>query len=244
MAATVSARRQALADLARSRRAEGSSGRAVKIVAVSVVVLGLAGLAWLFLLGRTPAEILAVRASVDGQIAQLQQAARSGQPFNPDDASFGAVFETVRSVPNAYREQARAEIGRLFEARETAEVDSYFALPPERRAAELDRRIKAEEERREKWEAERERRLAERGGQADGQTRPGPQSSAQAGGQPPAAGAAPPPGGSRRDGSEEGRNTRSKQRIDKTSAETRARQTEYRRARDQRRIQLGLAPRR
>ena len=236
MAATVSARRQALADLARSRRAEGSSGRAVKIVAVSVVVLGLAGLAWLFLLGRTPAEILAVRASVDGQIAQLQQAARSGQPFNPDDASFGAVFETVRSVPNAYRDQARAEIGRLFEAREKAEVDSYFAVPPERRAAELDRRIRAEEERRQKWEAERERRLAERGGQADGQAR--------AGGQPAAAGAAPPPGGRRRDGSEEGRNARSKQRIDTTSAETRARQTEYRRAIDQRRIQLGFEPRR
>ena len=243
MAATVSARRQALADLARSRRAEGSSGRAIKIVAVSVVVLGLAGLAWLFLRGRTPAEVLAVRASVDGQIAQLQQAARSGQPFTPEDASFGAVFETVRAVPDAYRDQARAEIGRLFEARETAEVDSYFALPPERRAAELDRRIKAEEERRQKWEAERERRLAERGGQADAQARPGPQSSAQAGGQPAAAGAAPPPGG-RRDGTEEGRNARSKQRIDKTSAETRARQTEYRRARDQRRIQLGFEPRR
>ena len=239
MAATVSAQRQALAELARSRRAEGSAGRVVKIAAVSVVLVGLAGLAWLFLRGGTPAEIVAVRASVDGQIAQLQAAARSGQPFDPADASFGAVFETVRGVPEAYRDQARAEIGRLFEARETAEVDSYFALPPERRAAELDRRIKAEEERRQKWEAERERRLAERGGQADAQARPGPQSSAQAGGQP----AAPPPGG-RRDGTEEGRNARSKQRIDKTSAETRARQTEYRRARDQRRIQLGFEPRR
>jgi hypothetical protein len=243
MAATVSARRQALADLARSRRAEGSLGRAVKIVAVSVVVLGLAGLGWMFLRGRTPAEVLAVRASVDGQIAQLQQAARSGQPFNPDDASFGAVFETVRSVPNAYRDQAREEIGRLFEAREVAEVESYFALPPERRAAELDRRIKAEEERRKKWEAERERRNAERG-QGDGQQQRGPGPQAQAGGQQPTAAATPPTAGRRRDGTEEGRNARSKQRIDKTSAENRARQTEYRRAKDQRRIQLGFEPRR
>lgn len=244
MAATVSARRQALADLARSRRAEGSAGRAVKIVAISVVLIGLAGLAWLFLRSGTPAEILAVQASVDGQIAQLQQAARSGQPFNPDDGSFGAVFETVRSVPEAYRDRAREEIGRLFEAREAAEVDSYFSLPPEQRAAELDRRIKAEEERRKKWEAERERRAAERGNQADGQSQRGPGASAQAGGPPTTAGATPPPGGRRRDGSEEGRNARSKQRIDKTSAETRARQTEYRRAKDQRRIQLGLEPRR
>jgi hypothetical protein len=243
MTATVSARRQALAELARSRRAEGSAGRAVKIAAVSVVLVGLAGLAWLFLRGRTPTEILAVRESVDGQIAQLQAAARSGQPFDSADASFGAVFETVRGVPEAYRDQARAEIGRLFEAREVAEVESYFALPPDRRAAELDRRIKEEEERRQKWEAERERRLAERGGQGGGQqSGPGPQ--VQPGGQQPTAGATPPPGASRRDRSEEGRNARSKQWIDKTSAESRARRTEYRRAKDQRRIQMGFEPRR
>ena len=244
MAATVSARRQALAELARSRRAEGSASRVVKIAAVSVVLVGLAGLAWLFLRGRTPAEIVAVRASVDGQIAQLETAARSGQPFDPADASFGAVFETVRSVPEAYRDQAREEIGRLFEAREVAEVESYFALPPDRRAAELDRRIKEEEERRKKWEAERERRAAERGSQGDGQQQRGPGPQAMAGGQQPTAGATPPPGASRRDRSEEGRNARSKQRIDKTSAENRARQTEYRRAKDQRRIQLGFEPRR
>lgn len=237
MSATVSARRQALSDLARSRRAEGSTGRVLKVGAISVVVLGVLGLAWLLLSGGTPAEILAVRASVDGQIAQLQQAARSGQPFNPDDAGFGAVFESVRSVPEAYRDQARHEIGRLFEAREAAEVESYFTLPPEQRAAELNRRIKAEEERRQKWEAERERRDAERGqrdGQGQGQRAPG--GSAQGGNQPP--------GGPRRDGTEEGRNARSKQRIDQTSAETRARQTEYRRAKDQQRIQMGLEPRR
>ena len=243
MAASVSARRQALAELARSRRAEGSANRAVKLTAITVVVLGLAGLTWLFLGGGAPAEILAVRAGVDGQIAQLREAARSGQPFTPNDSSFGAVFETMRSVPEAYRDQARAEIGRLMEAREAAEVDSYFAMPPEQRAAELDRRIKSEEERRQKWEAERERRAAERGSQGDGQQQGGPGSQAMAGGQQPTAGATPP-GASRRDRSEEGRNARSKQRIDKTSAENRARQTEYRRAKDQRRIQLGLEPRR
>ena len=244
MAATVSARRQALAELARSRRAEGSAGRVVKVAAVSVVLVGLAGLAWLFLRGRTPAEILAVRASVDGQIAQLQAAARSGQPFSPDEGSFRAVFETMRGVPEGYRNQAREEIGRLFEAREVAEVESYFALPPDQRAAELDRRIKDEEERRKKWEAERERRATERGNQGDGQQQRGPGPQAQAGGQQPTAGTTPPPGASRRDRSEEGRNARSKQRIDKTSAENRARQTEYRRAKDQRRIQLGFEPRR
>jgi len=241
MTATVSARRQALSELARSRRAEGSAGRAVKLAAIALVLLGLGGLVWMLVRGGTPAEVLAVRASVDGQIAQLQQAARSGQPFDPDDAGFGAVFETVRRVPEAYRDQARQEIGRLFEAREVAEVESYFALPPEQRAAELGRRIKAEEERRRKWEAERERRAAERGAN-EGQGPRGPGGSPQAGGQPGPQGG--PPGVPRRDGTEEGRNARSKQRIDKTFAETRARQTEYRRAKDQQRIQMGLEPRR
>jgi len=229
MAATVSARREALAELARSRRAEGSAGRMVRIAAVVVVLSGLTGLAWLFLAGGTPAEVRALAATVDGQIAQLQQAAVSGKPFDDADGSVRAVFEAARAVPDAYRDRARAEIGRLFEARERAEVDSYFAVPPERRAAELDRRIKADEERRKQWEAERERRSAT-------------QASAQPAGQP--APTAPAPGGVRRDGSEEGRNARGKQRIDSTSAESRARRTEYRRALDQRRIQLGLEPRR
>lgn len=233
MAATVSARRQALAELARSRRAEGSAGRMVRIAAVVVVLSGLAGLAWLFLSGGTPAEVRALEATVDGQIAQLQQAAVSGKPFDDADGSFRAVFEAARGVPDAYRDRARAEIGRLFEARERAEIDSYFALPPERRAAELDRRIKADEERRKQWEAERERRSA---------TQATAQPTAQPSGQPAPTAAAP--GGVRRDGSEEGRNARSKQRIDSTSAESRARRTEYRRAIDQRRIQLGFEPRR
>ena len=229
MAATVSARRQALAELARSRRAEGSAGRMVRIAAVVVVLSGLAGLAWLVLSGGTRAEVRALKATVDGQITQLQQAAVSGKPFDDADGSFRAVFEAARGVPDAYRDQARAEIGRLFEARERAEIDSYFALPPERRAAELDRRIKADEERRKQWEAERERRSA---------TQPTAQPSGQL------APTAAAPGGVRRDGSEEGRNARSKQRIDSTSAESRARRTEYRRAIDQRRIQLGFEPRR
>lgn len=238
MAATVSARREALAELARSRRAEGSAGRMVRIAAVVAVLSGLLGLAWLFLAGGTPAEVRALEAAVDGQIAQLQQAAVSGKPFDDADGSFRAVFEAARGVPDAYRDRARAEVGRLFEARERAEVDSYFAVPPERRAAELDRRIKADEERRKQWEAEREGRSADRGGPERSAT----QASAQPAGQPAPTAAAP--GGVRRDGSEEGRNARSKQRIDSTSAESRARRTEYRRALDQRRIQLGLEPRR
>jgi hypothetical protein len=233
MTATISDRRQALAELARSRRAEGSAGRNLRVAAVTVATIGLVGLLGLWLSGSwsTPPELLAVRASVDGQIAEMMAAARAGAASAPDAGSNGSVFELIRQVPEGYRPQAREEIGRLFEAREAAEVESYFALPPDQRAAELDRRIKAEDQRSQAREAARNQRLAEAGG------RPGGPPPTGAGGAPPA------PGSRRRDGSEEGRNARSKRQIDKTSAETRARRTEYRRAKDQRRIQRGLAPR-
>jgi hypothetical protein len=170
MTATISDRRQALAELARSRRAEGSAGRNLRVAAVTVATIGLVGLLGLWLSGSwsTPPELLAVRASVDGQIAEMMAAARAGAASAPDAGSNGSVFELIRQVPEGYRPQAREEIGRLFEAREAAEVESYFALPPDQRAAELDRRIKAEDQRRQAREAARNQRLAEAGGRPGG----------------------------------------------------------------------------
>jgi hypothetical protein len=241
MATTGSTRRQVLADLARSRRAEGSARRTFRIAAVTVTVLGMMGLLGLWLSGRWsgPPELLALRKSVDDQIGQVMEAARSGAAYSPDAGSTGAVFELIRQVPEAYRGQAREEIGRLFEARQTAEVESYFALRPDQRAAELDRRIRAEEQRRKAWEAERSQRAGNAGDRPGGAAQAGTGSRTSS---PPQAGAGgPSPGGRRRDASEESRNARRKQALDKTSAESRARRTEYRRAKDQRRIELGLA---
>lgn len=78
---------------------------------------------------------------------------------------------------------------------------------------ELDRRLRAEDERRKAWQA---RRDAQRDGGGGG------------------------PGAGIR--TEEGRNLRAKARIDQSTAESRARRAEYRRLRDQRRVELGLAP--
>jgi hypothetical protein len=235
MAATVSARRQALAELARSRQPSGLNRR-LRPAAIGIVGLGLLGLAVLWLLGffSGSREVLAVRAAVDGQMAELERMARGEVPFGEASGSFAPVMQAMRDVPEQYREQARQEIGRLFEARERAEVSSYFAVPPAQRAAELDRRIKEEEARRSRWQAERDRRMAERGdgGAARGQQAEGGQRGG-ASGQP-----------RQRDRSEEGRNTRAKQRLDRSTADARARSTEYRRAKDQRRIQVGLEPRR
>jgi hypothetical protein len=243
MAATVSSRRQALADLARSRRAEGSTGRLIRRTAVGVILAALIGWIVLWLLGffSTPKEVLAVRALVDGQVAELERVARNEAPLSYEGGSFGAMFETMRQVPEAYRDQARAEMGRLFAARERAEIDSFFAMPPAQRQAELDRRIQAEDARRRAWQAER----ASREGSREGGPRGGDsQAAGTRGGPPPAAG--PPSSGGRRrgDGTEDSRNMRRKSRLDRSTAESRARRTEYRRLKDQRRIELGIPPRR
>lgn len=260
MAASVSAKRAALADLARSRGGDGSGGQTVRNVAIGIVVVGLVALflMWLFGFFSTPPEIRAVQAVVDEQIQQLQRVARNEAPF--DEGSFGAVFETMRQVPREYREQAGREMGRLFEAREKAEVNSYFSLPPEQRMAEMDRRLKAEEQRRQRWEAERAQRQAQGGGRggppggnatqdAGGRGRGGPPGGFAGGpGGPGGGGRGGPPGGGGPGGprgprTEESRNMRSKQRIDASSAESRARGLEYRRMKEQRRVELGLPAR-
>ena len=240
MAATVSARRQALAEFARSRRGEAPTGGLIRQLAMGVVILGLVSLVVMWLLGflSTPKEVLAVRAAVDTQVAELERMASGEVPYGEAAGSFGTVMESMRQVPDPYREQARREMGRLFEAREVAEVNSFFAVLPAARAAVMDRRIKAEEERMARWQADRERQAAERGGDA---ARP----TGQAGSGTASQAASQPAGGQRRrgDGTEESRNARSKSRLDKSTAASRARGTEYRRLKDQRRIELGLSPR-
>ena len=260
MAATASARRQSLADLARSRRGEGSAGRWVRRVAVVIILAALIGWGLLWLLGffSTPQEVLAVRALVDDQVAELDRVARNEVPLSFEGGSFGAMFETMRQVPEAYRDQARAEMGRLFAARERAEIDSFFSMPPDQRQAELDRRIRAEDARRRAWQAERSSRESARPGgprgEGGGRGEGGPGGSRERGGGQAGGGrtsqvaTSTPASGSRGwrrgGGTEESRNMRRKRRLDQSTAESRARRTEYRRAKDQRRIELGIEPRR
>ncbi len=256
MAATASAKRAALAELARSKGGP-SNGQMVRGVSIGIVVLGLLALFVMWLLGffSAPPEVRAVRAVVDEQIQHLERVSRNEAAF--EEGSMGTVFETMRQVPREYREQAGREIGRLFEAREKAEVNSYFAMPPEQRMAEMDRRLKEEDARRKAWEAERAQRQAQGGdrggprggppaGFAGGPSGPG----GPVGGRGGAGGGPPGGGGPGRGGpggwgmrTEESRNMRSKQRIDASSAESRARSLEYRRLKEQRRVELGLPAR-
>ena len=225
-------RRRALADLVHDRDSGRPSGRLVGRMIVGLLLLALLALLGLWLGGgfsSVPPEVREIRQMVDGQIEQLRQAGRNELPLEATAGGFDAVRDRLRDLPPALRQQAGREVGRLFAARERAELDSFFNLPPERRPAELDRRIRAEEERRKAREAERARRETQQ-----------PQQAAVQGGGAAASGG-PPTGQPRgRSTTEQERNARSKSRIDASSPQERARRTEYRRAMDDRRKQLGL----
>ena len=241
--ATIADRRQAVAALAAERRGQGGSGRFWKRALVALLALACLSLLVMWLLGSfsTPQAVAEMAQIVDQQIVEYDRAARGEVPFN-SGAAFGIVMQKMRDVPREYREQ---QMGRLWEARERAEMGSYFALPPDKRQAELDRRIKVDEDRRKAWQADRERRDQQRGDTRTASTggdRGGPGGGAGGGGGGPGGGGGGPPSGRRSSGTEQSRNERSKQRIDRSTPEQRAQQSEYRRALEERRTKLGIPP--
>ncbi len=232
-----------------------------RFAAAFVVVAMLAALVlWISGFFSAPKELLEIRTMVDQQIVQLQKVARNEAPLTYDNTGFRQNWERMRDMPPEVREQARKEMERLFEAREQAEQRSYFAMPPQQRQQELDRRIKAEQARRQAWQQRANRNRGNggnggqgkggaggqgaqgknaSGGQAKGSAMSGAAQANAAGSQRNAAGGRPPATGG---GSDEARLARSKRRIDSTDPDERARSAEYRRQMDLRRQQLGITP--
>jgi hypothetical protein len=174
------------------------------------------------------------------EIRKLQEEARqkfvaTGGPTTIAEAAEAVTtMATIRQKVEALPEDLRPEVegggANMFRSAMRARIDAYFALPPEKRQAELDRQIKQEEMMRKAFETAGAVMGAFGGGGNAGRGEGG-----QAGG-PPGGG----PSGSR---TEEDRNRWRKQMIDRTTPEQRARYVEYRRAMDARREQLGLPPR-
>jgi hypothetical protein len=132
-----------------------------------------------------------------------------------------------------------------MEAGETAQVNSFFLVPPAQRQAELDRRIKAEDDARKKRTADRSKggnRGSPRGtagGPGDNQVA-GNRGPGGGGGGGVPGGRGPGGGGPPRGGfSEEDRNNRRKSMLDNSDPEQRGRRAEYRRQMDERRQQTG-----
>jgi hypothetical protein len=242
--ATVTSRREALAEFVRSREQSGGGGGTFRRAVVAIVVLALLGMAIAWLLGAFTGgspEVRVLQTRVDDEIRKLDQVTRGGASFDSVTPNFGEIMEQARAVPEPQRAVAWQQMGRLFEARETVEVQSFFRLPPAEREAELDRRIRAEEERRKARNAARAQ-ARDMGGRPRGGP-PGPP-----GGGPPAGGGRPPGGGGptvARTGSPDDRRIqRAKAAIDRTTPEQRAMRTEYRRLMAERRAKQGLSDRR
>ncbi|MEI7780504.1 MAG: hypothetical protein WCJ18_01090 [Planctomycetota bacterium] len=213
--------------------AEGSSGALLRWGGILVALALLAFLfAWFMGWIRFTTDPRVV------EIRKLQEEARqkfvaTGGPNTLVEATEAAVAMTqirqkVESLPKDLRPQVERSGGSMFRTAMRARIDGYFALPPEKRQAELDRQIKQEEMMRKAFET-----AGAVAGAFGGRGGPnGAASGGTAGNQP---GGGPPRGGT-----EESRNNWRKQMIDSTTPEQRARYVEYRRAMEQRREQLGI----
>jgi hypothetical protein len=152
MASSVDKRR-AVAALAADRTKQADGGRFLKRAAIALLLLFLFAMPtlWAFGFFSAPPAVAEIKQLVDQQVVEYNRVARGEVPYGTPSSS--AIFEKMRDMPREYREQIGPQMGRLWEARERAEMASYFAMPPEKRQAELDRRIKADEDRRKAWQS-------------------------------------------------------------------------------------------
>jgi hypothetical protein len=133
---------------------------------------------------------------------------------------WGQMREVYRSLPEEARQQLSDQRRQRWEAREQKFLNEFFAMTPAEQTAKIDEQLKEEEERSKRWA----QRRAQRSQQGVGGARNG----GQRGGR----------GRGNRDSLE-----RRKNYLDRTSPQTRAQRSEYRRMRDARRQALGLPDR-
>lgn len=240
--------RRALAAVDRDSKPRSSVGTWIKRSLALLVILGLLTLTSGWAMGwfSTPVQVAEVRAAINQEIADLDKVSKGQVPYNggPD---MGKVFGKMRDLPEEMRDQVRRDIGRLMQASERAQVNSFFTIPPGQRQAELDRRLKVEDDRRKQFMADR----AKGGGRGPGGGRgqgggPGGGGGGGGGGGPGGGGRGPGGGGGGGGGggpgrgfSEEDRNNRRKSMLDNSDPEQRARNTEYRRQMEERRQLMG-----
>jgi hypothetical protein len=134
---------------------------------------------------------------------------------------WGQMREAYRSLPEDARQQLSDQRRQRWEAREQKFLNEFFAMTPAEQIAKVDEQLKQEEERRKQW-AQRRAQRSQQGNQ-------GARNGGQRGGR----------GRGSRDSLE-----RRKSYLDRTSPQTRAQRSEYRRMRDARRQALGLPDRR
>lgn len=211
------------------------------------VMKWLAGVALLALLAFLVAWLGGwIRFTTDPRVVEIQKLqedarqkfAANGGPQTLADATeavtaMATIRQKVEALPANLRPQVERSGGSMFRSAMRQRIDAYFALPPAKRQAELDRQIKQEDMMRKAFETASSVAGFFGGGPPGGGPPGGGQGTGQGGGGPPG-------GGATQGASQENVNKWRKGIIDSTTPEQRARYVEYRRAMDQRRKELGI----
>jgi hypothetical protein len=224
-----------------SKKSESSSNKPAAI-AVGVVALTVAaGAAWYFASGP----------KVDPQVAALEALGsklfenRESMSDEQRRAAFSEMRTAYEQLTPEQRDQLRDRRRREWERRENERLKAFFAMSKEEQLKQLDREI----DRQEQWRKEREQRRRngdanQRGGGNRGGGPPGGFAGGPGGGGPGGRGG---DGGFGRGGGGDrgGRtgadmNERRQQYLNSTTAEQRARRSEYGRMMRERRQQRGL----
>ncbi len=205
-----------------TKKSESNSGGKAKWLVLALLVLLFSGLgAWAMSSGEDPqvAKVQALR-------EQLEAA-----PEAQRRELWGQVREEMRKLPEEAREALFEDRRKEWEARENKQMQEFFSKTRAEQIAMIDKQIDESEKRR----VERERRRAQ-GGQANrqggGPGRGGPGGGGWGGGGRGGRGVTDPAA----------RMDRTRNYLDKTTPESRAQRSEYRRMMDDRRQARGLQP--
>ena len=146
MTPTATQSRQMVADLVRDRAAASRGRRLLRWILWlgAVAALGFLLFGWFQGWFTTHPKVAAGRQAIGQQIAALEKAGAGQASLALFDKKYDALQKKVRSLPKDLRQQLEGDLHRLSEARDRAEVNSYFSLPPAQRQAEIDRRIQAD----------------------------------------------------------------------------------------------------
>ena len=158
---------------------------------------------------------------------KIQNNIKNNGPANLEEAkeiaaSAAQIREKINSLPDNLRQKMRGSGGRNFQNNMNYKINAYFSLPPSKRKMELDRQIKQDEMMRQAYSL-----LSNNGNNGNNQNRNQTGQNNQN-------------NQNNQNRNQTGQNNGAKSRIDRTSPEQRAQYTEYRRAMDVRRKELGL----
>ena len=220
----------------RSRR--GLAWWAAVLVGVGLLALLVAWLLGWFRVTTDPR----VQEVLQLQEEAMQKFAANGGPQTVEEANeavatMESILDKVQSLPVPLQEQVGKRSSSMFHTMKRAEVNAYYNAPPHKRREVLDRQIRMDETMKQAFSAAL---MADFIAGSVGSAEPSGGNSRRGGGSAPAAGgpaAGPqqstPPASIDRHAGE-------KRVIDATTPQQRARDVEYRRANEVRRVQLGL----